>query len=131
MPPANDPVSVCTLPTTYGPRKPPRFPTELMRPMLPAAAALERKMFGSAQNVGHLLPPRPPEPPDRVIKAERTVNGLTEVALTAYIAETRQEGNKLHLRCEGPEGLLVGIPFPFEPPGMQMTMPWSMIGESL
>ncbi len=46
------------------------------------------------------------------------MNGVTEVALVTYIAETKHERNNLHVRCEGPEGLLRGIPFPFEPPGI-------------
>src|SRR5437016_5313763 len=37
-------------PTEYGPANPPRFPTELIRAMPPAAAVPLRKDVGSAQN---------------------------------------------------------------------------------
>ena len=52
MPPWNEPVIVSTLPMTEGPRNPPRLPTELIRPMLPAAAASVRNRLGSDQKAG-------------------------------------------------------------------------------
>src|SRR5436190_7529246 len=51
-PPMNEPVSFSTVPSTYGPMNPPRFPTELMNPMLPAAAVPPRNKLGSDQNAG-------------------------------------------------------------------------------
>jgi hypothetical protein len=43
---------VCTVPMTRGPRKPPRFPIELIIPTLPAAAVEVRKKLGKAQKAG-------------------------------------------------------------------------------
>src|SRR5271155_237045 len=39
-------------PSTNGPTNPPRLPTELIKPMLPAAAASVKSRLGSAQNAG-------------------------------------------------------------------------------
>src|SRR5262245_16626571 len=65
---------------------------------------------------------RPTRPPGNVIKVQRTdENGATETTATAYIAETRRDGDRLHVRSEGPEGLLREIPLPFEPPGIAQS----------
>lgn len=62
---------------------------------------------------------RPTPPPGNVIKAQRTSDdGNTQTMLVAYIAEATRDGDKLHIRCEGPEGLLKDMPLPFEPPGI-------------
>ena len=39
-------------PSSDGPTNPPRLPTELISPMLPAAAASVKNRLGSAQNAG-------------------------------------------------------------------------------
>ena len=46
------PVRSLKMPNRYGPRNPPKFPNELIRPRLAAAAALPRKTFGKGQNPG-------------------------------------------------------------------------------
>src|SRR5436309_321677 len=48
----NEPVHVLTVPSTTGPKNPPRLPTELIRPMLPAAAASAKNRLGIDQNAG-------------------------------------------------------------------------------
>ena len=45
-------MTVSTLPITYGPSWPPRFPTELIIPILAAAAELVRNRYGIVQNAG-------------------------------------------------------------------------------
>ena len=52
MPGENVPVRFLSLPIAMGPTNPPRFPTELIRPMLPAAAASVRKRLGNDQKAG-------------------------------------------------------------------------------
>ena len=51
-PGTNEWVRVSTKPSSDGPTNPPRLPTELISPMLPAAAASVRSRLGSAQNAG-------------------------------------------------------------------------------
>jgi hypothetical protein len=47
-----DPRFLSTYPITDGPRKPPKFPIELIMPTLPAAADEVRNKLGNAQNAG-------------------------------------------------------------------------------
>src|SRR5262245_55235232 len=49
------PDALCSHPIRYGPTKPPRLPTELMRPMPAAAASPRRNAVGSDQNGGVAL----------------------------------------------------------------------------
>src|SRR5579864_9378466 len=49
-PPRNCPVEVRTSPMMYGPKNPPRFPTELMNAIPAAAAVADRSEVGIAQN---------------------------------------------------------------------------------
>ena len=48
----NEWVCFSAKPSTYGPTNPPRLPSELIKPMLPAAAASDRIRLGSAQKAG-------------------------------------------------------------------------------
>src|SRR5436190_984575 len=50
--PANEPVRVLNSPMMDGPKYPPRFPIELIKPMLPAAAISVRNKLGNDQNAG-------------------------------------------------------------------------------
>src|ERR1700757_114499 len=49
-PPRNCPVEVRTSPMMYGPKNPPRFPTELMNAIPAAAVVADRSVVGIAQN---------------------------------------------------------------------------------
>ena len=51
-PTSNDRVRVAKYPMISGPTKPPRFPTELMRPIDAAAAESLRNSVGTAQKGG-------------------------------------------------------------------------------
>ena len=55
MPARSLPVRSCSAPVAYGAANPPRLPSELIRPIPPAAAAPVRKRVGSAQNTGSAL----------------------------------------------------------------------------
>ena len=52
IPAANEFVFLTRSPTTKGPRKPPRLPTELISPMHVAAAVPVRKLVGNDQKPG-------------------------------------------------------------------------------
>src|SRR5690242_18658022 len=54
------PVASCTNPIAYGPRRPLRLPTELIRATPPPVALPVRMAVGSGQKVG-AMPVRPPE----------------------------------------------------------------------
>src|SRR5215510_1199801 len=62
----------------YGPTNPPRFPTELIRPIAAAAADSVRNAVGNGQNPGKY----PSAPAATMQKAATTSNGLPPAAIT-------------------------------------------------
>lgn len=65
---------------------------------------------------------RPASPPGRCIKALRTdENGVEEIGFVGYIAETIPDGENVHVRASGPEGLLENLPLPFSPPLIELA----------
>ena len=74
-PGTNEWVWFSTKPSTNGPTNPPRLPSELIKPMLPAAADSVKSRLGSAQNAGmYAFRPVKATVNSKTARASRTLN---------------------------------------------------------